>query len=92
MYQLYNSSFKVGPDRITIVGTGGIDLHCLSGKSKFTASQQDKKFGILDIQITNNGYTNEGKVKDHFSIVKSSTGSSGTGLKESNARPSNPFG
>ena len=53
-----------------IVGTGGIDLHGLSGKSKFTASQQDKKFGILDIQIKNNGnkleatyYTNEGKVK-----------------------------
>ena len=38
-----------------IVGTGGIDLHGVSGKSKFTASQQDKKFGILDIQITNNG-------------------------------------
>ena len=82
-----------------IVGTGGIDLHGLSGKSKFTASQQDKKFGILDIQITNNGnkleakyYTNEGKVKDHFSIVKSSTGSSGTGVGKSNARPSNPFG
>ena len=55
---------------------GALYLHGLSGKSKFTASQQDKKFGILDIQITKNGnkleatyYTNEGKVKDHFSIV-----------------------
>ena len=37
-------------------------------------------------------YTNEGKVKDHFSIVKSSTGSSSSGLKESGSRHSNPFG
>ena len=37
------------PTKNAIVGAGGIDLHGLSGKSKFTASQQDKKFGILDI-------------------------------------------
>ena len=66
-----------------IVGTGGINLHGLKDKSGFIASQQDKKFGILDIQITNNGnkleatyYTNEGKVKDNFSISKSPTESS----------------
>ena len=34
---------------------GALYLHGLSGKSKFTESQQDKKFGILDIQITKNG-------------------------------------
>lgn len=40
-----------------IVGTGGINLHGLSGKSSFISSQQDTKFGILDIKITN-GVTN----------------------------------
>ena len=81
-----------------IVGTGGINLHGLSGKSKFTASQQDKKFGILNIQITNNGnkleatyYTNEGKVKDHFSIVKFQQEVLVQVLKESSSRYSNPF-
>ena len=81
-----------------IVGTGGIDLHGLSDKSKFTASQQDKKFGILDIQIPNNGnklegtyYTNAGKVKDHFTITKSGAGSSSASIGASNSGFSNPF-
>jgi Calcineurin-like phosphoesterase len=82
-----------------IVGTGGVDLHGLSGKSKFTASQQDKKFGILDIQIPKNGnkleatyYTNDGKVKDHFSIAKSGGGSTSSSTTASNSGFSNPFG
>jgi len=81
-----------------IVGTGGINLHGLKDKSGFIASQQDKKFGILDIQITNNGnkleatyYTNDGKVKDHFSIAKSGAGSSSTSIGASNSGLSNPF-
>ena len=56
---------------------GGINFHGLSGKSSFVASQQDSKFGILDIQITNDGsklqakhYANDGSVKDQFSISK----------------------
>jgi len=63
-----------------IVGTGGINFHGLSGKSSFVASQQDSKFGILDIQIVNDGnklqgkyYANDGSVKDQFSISKSPT-------------------
>lgn len=63
-----------------IVGTGGINFHGLSGKSSFVASQQDSKFGILDIQIINDGnklqakfYANDGSVKDQFSISKSPT-------------------
>lgn len=84
-----------------IVGTGGINLHGLKDKSGFIASQQDKKFGILNIQTTNNDnkleatyYTNQGKVKDNFSISKSPTGSSSSSssLGESNAGSSNPFG
>jgi predicted MPP superfamily phosphohydrolase len=61
-----------------IVGTGGINLHGLSGKSSFISSQQDTKFGILDIKITNGGnkldakfYDNTGSIKDQFTITKS---------------------
>lgn len=63
-----------------IVGMAGINFHGLSGKSSFVASQQDSKFGILDIQITNDGsklqakhYANDGSVKDQFSISKAPT-------------------
>jgi hypothetical protein len=94
----YNNPAGAG-EVFVIVGTGGVDLHGLSGKSKFTASQQDKKFGILDIQIAKNGnkleatyYTNDGKVKDHFSIAKSGGGSSSSSTTASNSRFSNPFG
>jgi hypothetical protein len=59
------------------VGTGGINFHALSGKSSFVKYQQDDKFGVLDILITNNGdklvgkyYTNGGSKLDEFSITK----------------------
>jgi len=44
-----------------IVGTGGVNFHALSGKASFTASQQDKSFGQLDVKVTNSGNTLEGK-------------------------------
>ena len=61
-----------------IVGTGGVNFHALSGKASFTSSQQDDFFGQLDIKITNNGNTLEGKfyrngnnaILDSFSITK----------------------
>ena len=60
-----------------IVGTGGVGFHGLSGKSSFVASQQDDRFGYLDIQFTNNGATLQGKyyldsgsVNDQFTISK----------------------
>ena len=61
-----------------IVGTGGVNFHALSGKASFTSSQQDDFFGQLDIKVTNNGDTLEGKfyrngnnaILDSFSITK----------------------
>jgi hypothetical protein len=60
-----------------IVGTGGINFHGLSGKSSFVVSQQDDKFGYLDIVFTNDGATLQGKyyldsgsVSDQFTISK----------------------
>ncbi len=60
-----------------IVGTGGVNFHALSGKASFTASQQDKSFGQLDVKITNSGNTLEGtfykngnNIFDSFSITK----------------------
>jgi hypothetical protein len=62
-----------------IVATGGINFHSLSGKARFTASQQDDNFGALELAITNNGNTivgkfhaNNGKVTDEFSVAKTS--------------------
>lgn len=64
-----------------LVGTGGINFHSLSDKAPFTASQQDTKFGALELKITNNGNTLEGKfyangglVKDQFKITKTGGG------------------
>ena len=37
-----------------IVATGGINFHSLAGKAPFTATQQDSKFGILEMQFSNN--------------------------------------
>lgn len=61
------------------VGTGGINFHGLSGKSSFVVYQQTRKFGMLDITISNYGnklqgkyYTNDGSLKGQFSITKSS--------------------
>jgi hypothetical protein len=60
-----------------IVATGGINFHSLAGKAPFTASQQDKHFGVLEVKMTNDGNTlvgkfhaNGGKVMDEFSITK----------------------
>jgi Calcineurin-like phosphoesterase len=60
------------------VGTGGINLHGLSGKSSFVKYQQDDRFGGLDISIEDNGatlagryYTNDGVKRDTFEIHKS---------------------
>ncbi|HEX2305998.1 MAG TPA: metallophosphoesterase, partial [Nitrososphaeraceae archaeon] len=59
----------------TIVGTGGVNLHSVSGKTSFTAYQQDSKFGILNMHFSDNKlngefFTNEGAILDHFSISK----------------------
>jgi hypothetical protein len=60
------------------VGTGGINLHGLSGKASFVKTQQDDRFGALDISIENDGatlagryYTNDGVKRDLFKIFKS---------------------
>jgi hypothetical protein len=52
----------------------------LSGKSSFVASQQDDRFGALDLNIENNGYTlagryytNDGVQRDFFKITKTGT-------------------
>lgn len=62
------------------VGTGGINFHGFSGKSSFVAFQKpssDATFGILDLLVTDNGKTLQGKyinnggsVKDQFTITK----------------------
>lgn len=58
-----------------VAGTGGVNLHGLSGKSSFMASQQDSKFGILDMRFSNNKLdanfiSNDGSMMDQFSITK----------------------
>ena len=58
-----------------IVGTGGVNLHGLSGKSAFMASQQDSKFGVLDFHFNGDKLdamfvSNDGKIMDQFSITK----------------------
>lgn len=58
-----------------VVGTGGVNLHGLSGKASFMASQQDSKFGILDMRFSNNKLdanfiSNDGSMMDQFSITK----------------------
>jgi hypothetical protein len=62
------------------VGTGGINLHALSGKASFVEDQQDDRFGSLDLSIENNGYTlagryytNDGVKRDVFKITKTGT-------------------
>ena len=81
-----------------LVGTGGINLHGLSGKSSFISSQQDSKFGALNIKITNSGskldakyYTNSGSIKDQFSITKSNTGSNSNPFASGTSSLDNPF-
>ncbi len=60
-----------------IVGTGGINFHELSSPKSFIKSQQDDKFGHLNVAITNNGKTltgkfiaNDNSVMDQFTITK----------------------
>ena len=61
-----------------VVGTGGVNFHALSGKASFTSVQQDDFFGQLDITISGDGNTLEGKfyrngnnaILDSFSITK----------------------
>ena len=58
-----------------IVGTGGVNIHGLSGLAPFMAYQQDSKFGILDLHISDNKLdakfvSNNGATLDHFSISK----------------------
>lgn len=71
-----------GPIFVT-VGTGGINLHGLSGKSSFVKYQQDDRFGWLDLSTINNGdtllgryYTHDGVLRDTFRINKAYTASS----------------
>src|SRR6476620_3366936 len=58
-----------------IVGTGGVNLHGLSGKSYFIASKQDSKFGIFSMHIYTNTLEakfidNAGTILDQFIINK----------------------
>ena len=63
------------------VGTGGINFHGLSGKASFVISQQDTKFGALNLEFTNDGtvlagkfFANDGSLMDQFTITKSLPG------------------
>jgi hypothetical protein len=65
-----------------LVGTGGVNIHALSGKSSWVKYQQDDRFGALDINIENNGYklvgryyTNDKVQRDVFTISKTGTAS-----------------
>jgi predicted phosphodiesterase len=58
------------------VGTGGVSLYNLNSKASFVVTQS-KVYGILNIDVINNGatldatfYANDGTTKDHFSITK----------------------
>ena len=59
----------------TIVGTGGVNLHGLSGKSSFMANQEDSKFGTLNIRSSADALDikfidNKGTSSDQFNITK----------------------
>ena len=63
-----------------IVGTGGQGIFGLGSKPYFVKYQQDDRFGALDINIENNGYTlagryytNDGVKRDVFTITKTGT-------------------
>lgn len=73
-----NNYNNPGGEIYAVVGTGGINFHGLTGKPSFIASQQDIRFGALELKITGKGnmlegtfYGNDGSVKDKFSITKS---------------------
>ena len=61
-----------------IIGTGGEAIHAIKSKSPFIASQHDKRFGHLAIDISKDGTTkilkgkfiaNDGKIMDEFEIL-----------------------
>jgi hypothetical protein len=65
------------------VGTGGASLHSLNGnKAPYTVTAQDEVYGFLNVDVTgsNNNvgttmlvgtfYSNDGTVKDKFTITK----------------------
>jgi len=71
-----------------LVGTGGVNLNGLVGKSSFVKYQQDDRFGALDINIENNGYklagryyTNDGVKRDVFTITKTGPASYSNGSR-----------
>jgi len=73
----YNDPFG---EIFVTVGTGGVNIHALSGKSYFVQYQQDGRFGALDLSIENNGYTLAGRYytndrvqRDVFTITKTGT-------------------
>jgi predicted phosphodiesterase len=60
------------------VGTGGIGFYGLSGRSSYIVYQQSSNFGFLNIDVIEGGtkltakfYSNDGIVRDQFSIAKS---------------------
>ena len=61
-----------------IVGTGGEDFHALKSKSSFIASQNDARFGHLNLDTSKSATTkilngqfigNDGKIMDEFQIM-----------------------
>jgi hypothetical protein len=75
-----NSNNYIDPqgEIFATVGTGGVNFHALSGKAAFVVSQQDSKFGGLNLDFTNNGtkvtgkfFANDGTLMDQFTITKS---------------------
>ena len=66
-----------GPIFVT-VGTGGFELYPLVNQSSSIVNQTDSSFGFLNVDVINNGtqlsakfLSNNGIVKDQFTIVKS---------------------
>lgn len=58
-----------------IVGTGGVNLQGLSGKTPYMASQQDSKYGVLAMRFSENKLhanflSNNGSILDQFNITK----------------------
>jgi len=64
-----------------IVGTGGVNLQGLSGKTPYMASQQDSKYGVLAMRFSENKLnanflSNNGSILDQFNITKRTSHSS----------------